>query len=181
MAKIGDKLKRLRLRRHLSTRELASRSGISHSTISLIERDKISPSVDTLQAVLDALGSRLAEFLSEIREAGASPFYLSEELPEIGNPDNISYRIIGLNHPHRSIQILKETYAIGADSGEMLTHVAQEGGYIMSGEVELTVGATTRVLRKGDGYYFDSRELHRFRNVGAQKAEIFSAISPPSY
>ncbi|WP_417729138.1 cupin domain-containing protein [Roseovarius sp.] len=39
----------------------------------------------------------------------------------------------------------------------------------------------TRVLNPGDGYYFDSRELHRFRNVGSTKAEIISAISPPSY
>lgn len=181
MAKIGDNLRQLRLRRHLSTRELANRSGISHSTISLIERDKISPTIDTLQAVLDALGSRLAEFLSGIREASAGPFYHADDLPEIGNPDNISYRIIGLNHPYRSIQFLKETYAIGADSGEMLTHVAQEGGYVMSGEIELTIGEAQRILKKGDGYYFDSREFHRFRNVGSTKAEIISAISPPSY
>ncbi|RKT27718.1 XRE family transcriptional regulator [Roseovarius halotolerans] len=181
MAKIGTNLKHLRHRRHLSTRELANRSGVSHATISLIERDKISPTIDTLQAVLDALGSRLSEFLSGIREGGTSPFYLADELPEIGNPENISYKIIGLNHPYRSIQFLRETYSIGADSGEMLTHVAQEAGYIMSGEVELTVGQATRVLKKGDGYYFDSREFHRFRNVGTTKAEIVSAISPPSY
>ena len=181
MAKIGSNLKRLRLRRHLSTRELANRSGISHSTISLIERDRISPSIDTLQAVLDALGSRLAEFLSGVREGGASPFYPADDLPEIGNPANISYKIIGLNHPYRSFQFLNETYAVGADSGEMFAHVAQEAGYVMSGHIEVTVGQTTRVLEKGDGYYFDSREFHRFRNVGSTKAEIISAISPPSY
>lgn len=181
MAKIGANLKRLRLRRHLSTRELASRSGVSHSTVSLIERDQISPTVDTLQAVLDALGSRLSEFLSGVREGGASPFYRAAELPEIGNPDSISYKIIGLDHPFRSIQFLQESYSVGADSGEMLTHVAQEAGFVLAGEVEVTVGQATRVLTPGDGYYFDSREFHRFRNVGSTKAEIISAISPPSY
>ena len=181
MAKIGENLRRSQIAPPSQTRELASRSGISHSTISLIERDRVSPSIDTLQAVLDALGSRLVEFLSGIREAGAGPFYLAGDLPEIGNPENISYQIIGLNHPYRSIQFLKETYAIGADSGEMLTHVAQEGGYIMSGEIELTVCERKRVLKRGDGYYFDSRKFHRFRNVGPTKAEIISAISPPSY
>ncbi len=181
MPRIGESMKRLRLRRHLSTRELAARSGISHSTISLIERDRISPTLDTLQAVLDALGSRLSEFLGTIREGGVSPFYLADDMPEIGNPDNISYRIIGLDHPHRSIQFLCETYCVGADSGEMLTHIAQETGYVVSGQIELTVGDATRVLNKGDGYYFDSREFHRFRNVGSTKAEIVSAITPPSY
>ncbi|MFD1797369.1 cupin domain-containing protein [Paracoccus aurantiacus] len=51
----------------------------------------------------------------------------------------------------------------------------------MSGRVEVTVGQQTRELRAGDGYYFDSREPHRFRNTGTGTAEIVSAISPPSY
>ena len=181
LAKIGSNLKQLRLRRHLSTRELASRSGVSHSTISLIERDKISPTVDTLQAVLDALGSRLSEFLSSISEGASSPFYRADDMPEIGNPESISYKIIGLNHPYRSIQFLHETYAVGADSGEMLTHVAQEAGYVMSGQIEVTVGHETRILERGDGYYFDSQSFHRFRNVGRTTAKIISAISPPTY
>lgn len=44
-------------------RELAARSGISPSAISLIERDRMSPSVDTLAAVLAALGSTMASLL----------------------------------------------------------------------------------------------------------------------
>lgn len=181
MPKIGNQLKALRQRRHLSTRELAARSGVSHTTISLIERDRISPTIDTLQAVLDALGSRLSEFLGGLTEGSGSPFYPADELPEIGNPESISYQLIGLNHPYRTFQFLKETYAIGADSGELLSHIAQEAGYVVSGTVEVTVGSQTRILKKGDGYYFDSREQHRFRNTGNSVAQIVSAISPPSY
>ena len=40
MALIGVHLKELRSRRKLTVRELATRSGISHASISLIERDK---------------------------------------------------------------------------------------------------------------------------------------------
>lgn len=60
--KIGDRLRELRSRRKLSVRAVALRSGISHSSISLIERDLISPSLDTLHAVLDALGTTLSGF-----------------------------------------------------------------------------------------------------------------------
>lgn len=181
MAKIGEPLRALRLRRQLSTRELALRSGVAHTTVSLIERNRISPTIDTLQAILDALGSRLSEFLGSVTEGGGNPFYPAADLPEIGNPDTISYRLIGLDHPYRSIQFLKETYAVGADTGQMLSHVAQEAGYVLSGAVEVTVGARSRVLNRGDAYYFDSREPHRFRNAGDGPAEIISAISPPSY
>ncbi|WBU55721.1 cupin domain-containing protein [Paracoccus sediminicola] len=181
MAKIGYALKSLRLRRQLSMRELALRSGVSHTTISMMERDAISPTIDTLQAVLDALGSRLAEFLGGVRQGAGSPFYPAEDMPEIGNPDTISYRLIGLNHPYRSFQFLRESYAVGADTGEMLSHVAQEAGYVVKGRVEVTVGDARRALRAGDGYYFDSRAPHGFRNIGDEPAEVISAISPPSY
>lgn len=181
MARVGNDLQALRLRRQLSMRELALRSGVSHTTISLIERDAISPSIDTLQAILDALGSRLAEFLGGLSGGAGSPFYPAREQPEIGNPERISYRLIGLGHPYRSFQFLRETYAPGADSGDMLSHVAQEAGCVTSGRIEVTVGGQARLLGPGDGYYFDSREPHRFRNAGQGPAEIVSAISPPSY
>ena len=43
MAQIGTKLRALRARRGLGMRELAARSGVSPSAISLIERDRMSP------------------------------------------------------------------------------------------------------------------------------------------
>ncbi len=64
MPRIGTKLHELRRRRSLSVREVAKRSGVSHSAISLIERDRMSPSVDTLSAILEAMGSTLTGFFS---------------------------------------------------------------------------------------------------------------------
>jgi mannose-6-phosphate isomerase-like protein (cupin superfamily) len=52
---------------------------------------------------------------------------------------------------------------------------------VLKGEVELTVGSVSRRLATGDGYYFDSRELHRFRNVADEPSEILSAVTPPTY
>ena len=181
MAKIGARLKSLRTRRQLSIRVLSARSGVSHSTISLIERDRISPSLDTLGAILDALGSTLVGFLADEPRGTQTPFYRGPDLPEIGNERGISYRIIGINHPNRRLQMLKESYQPRAGTGETLSHEAQEAGIVLSGQIELTVGDRRAVLGAGDGYYFDSLENHRFRNVGEEVAEIISAVTPPSY
>ena len=62
----------------------------------------------------------------------------------------------------------------------MLQHDGQEGGLVIRGEVEVTVGSNIQVLRAGDAYYFDSREPHRFRNVGREEAQIVSASTPPT-
>lgn len=181
MSRIGNRLTDLRNRRQLSIRLLAVRSGVSHSTISLIERDRISPTIDTLAAILDALGTTLAGFLSESDATQVTPFYRADDLPEIGRSDGISYKIIGLNYPSRRLQVLKESYRPGADTGGGLMHSAEEAGYVIAGRIEVTVGEQTMILGPGDAYYFDSRQSHRFRNVGDTEAEIVSAITPPSY
>jgi len=182
MPKIGSKLHELRRRRNLGVRELAARSCISHSTISLIERDKMSPSIDTLSAVLEALGTTMPGFFSDLQSTlPYSPFYTAADLAEIGNVDTISYRVIGLDHPNRQLLMLHERYAPGADTGEGFSHAAQEAGMVLSGMVEVTVGDKKRVLKPGDGYYFDSRLPHRFRNVDDGQSEILSAITPPTY
>ncbi|MEZ0167997.1 cupin domain-containing protein [Microvirga sp. TS319] len=182
MPKIGARLLELRRRRGLSVRELALRSGISHSSISLIERDRMSPSVDTLSAILDALGTTLTGFFAEMNAAAPySPFYPASEWVEIGKAQTISYRMLGVNQPNRQILMLHETYAVGADSGVPYSHSAQEAGMVVRGAVEVTVGDQSKVLGEGDGYYFDSRVPHRFRNVSGGTSTIISAVTPPTY
>lgn len=182
MPRIGLHIKQLRNRRKLTVRELAARSGISHATISLIERERTSPSIDTLSAMLDALGTTLVGFFGDLPQSVPySPFYSNQELVEIGAADTVSYRMLGINHPNRQLLMLRETYQLDADTGVAFSHTAQEAGFVLCGELELTVGAASRVLREGDGYYFDSQLPHRFRNVGRTPAEIISAVTPPTY
>ena len=182
MPRIGLHIKQLRNRRKLTVRELASRSGISHATISLIERDRTSPSLDTLSAMLDALGTTLVGFFEDVPQSVPySPFYANEDLIEIGDAEAVSYRMLGMNHPNRQILMLSETYQIDADTGEAFSHKAQEAGFVLSGELEVSVGKESKVLRRGDGYYFDSQLPHRFRNVGKTAAQVISAVTPPTY
>jgi len=70
----------------------------------------------------------------------------------------------------------------GSDTGEaMLAHDGEEGGVIVAGQVEVTVGDRVRVLNAGEAYYFESRTPHRFRNVGSEPAIIVSASTPPTF
>jgi hypothetical protein len=78
----------------------------------------MSPSIDTLSAILDALGTTLTGFFSDLQSSVPyTPFYAASDLVEIGKIDAISYRVIGMNYPNRSLLMLHETYAVGADTG----------------------------------------------------------------
>lgn len=182
MPKIGVRLKALRTRRNLTVRELAARSGIAHSTISLIERDRISPSVDTLAAIVDTLGATLTAFFGIPNSSLAHPpFYGVDDLVEIGSTSQISLRVVGMNFPERDMLVMTETYQPGAVSSIALSHKAQEAGFVLKGAVKVTVGAEARVLTEGEAYYFDSRVPHSFENVSSEESQIISAVSPPNY
>ena len=182
MAKIGVRLRELRRRRQLTVRELSARAGLSHSTISLIERDHISPSVDSLAAVLDALGTTLSTFFANlVSETPYRVFHMAADMVEIGDTATISYKMVGADRPDRHLLLLHEAYVPSADTGDVFSHSAQEAGIVILGRIELTVGGQTEVLTAGDGYYFDSSQPHRFRNPGPGRAEIISAVTPPTY
>lgn len=178
---IGERLRAIRALHGLSQRALARRAGVTNGIISMIEQNRSSPSVATLKKILDGFPMSLAEFFAVGRPVQERMFYLASELVEIGG-GRISYRQVGENLGTRAMQILHERLGPGADTGpELFHHDAEEGGVVIRGSVELTIGSDTRVLRAGDAYYFDSRIPHRFRNTGSDTCEIVSACTPPSF
>ena len=91
-------------------------------------------------------------------------------------------RLAILDQDSRKLQILKERYEPGADTGRVpLSHEGEEGGIVLSGRLEVTVDAERRILGPGDAYSFDSRRPHRFRCVGPNACEVVSACTPPTF
>lgn len=177
---LGARLRTVRGLYGLSQRELARRAGLTHATISLIETERVSPSVSSLKKVLDGIPLSLADFFTLDVSERRRIFYAADELPDMGSGD-VTFALLGADRPDRAMTILRETYAAGADTGEeMLSHSGEEGGIVVRGEIELTVAGQTRRLGPGDGYYFESRLPHRFRNPGDTPCEIISANAPPS-
>lgn len=179
---LGSRLRAARKARGLSQRELAKRAGVTNSTISLIEQDRVSPSVSSLKKVLDGLPLTMAEFFTEdLGDDQTAVIYRRDTQPNMGQGD-IAYFLVGAGRPERTLEIMREVYQPGADTGEeMIRHEGEEGGVVISGQLELTVGAGVYELGAGDGYYFDCRQPHRFRNTGETELTIVSANSPPNF
>lgn len=187
---IGGRLRAMREARGLSQRDLAGRAGLTNGAISLIEQNKSSPSVASLKRLLDAIPMTLSEFFAEVEER-TSPkyFYTRDEYVELSPQEigfgnaaaRVSLRQLGDAQRH-SLQVLHETYPPGADTGpELLSHESEEAGIVIAGIIEVTVADQVRVLNPGDGYLFDSRLPHRFRNIGDAPCVVVSACTPPSF
>ncbi|CQR71060.1 HTH-type transcriptional regulator PuuR [Sporomusa ovata DSM 2662] len=65
MSKIGYRLRDLRLQKKLTMKEVAEIAGIAQSSLSYIENGNNSPSIETLETILMALGITMGEFFSE--------------------------------------------------------------------------------------------------------------------
>ena len=178
-AGVGARLRYLREIHGLSQRELARRSGINHGTIGCIEKESISPSVGSLRKILDSFPMTLSEFFALDPESETKVFFANGELMEVGG-GGISLKQVGHNLKGRPLQVLLEHYAVGATTAQQpYSHEGDEGGVVIKGRIEVTVGGSTRVLGPGDGYLFSSRVPHRFRNVGDEEAVVVSANTPP--
>lgn len=182
---LGARLRQVRQAAGLSQRELARRAGVTNGTVSLIEQNRNSPSVSSLRRVLQGIPMQLSEFFSQSVPEPTRITFRPDELIEIANEIShkgtsaISFQQVG-DATKYGLQILRETYPPGADTGRsMLQHTSNEGGIVVQGRIELTVGSDKHVLGVGESYLFDSRIPHRFRNPFDETCLIISACTPP--
>ena len=58
-------------------------------------------------------------------------------------------------------------------------HPEEQMGYILSGEIELVIGADRMECSGGDGYLIPGGVLHSFRVLSKQPVELLEVFSPP--
>jgi transcriptional regulator with XRE-family HTH domain/quercetin dioxygenase-like cupin family protein len=75
--------------------------------------------------------------------------------------------------PGSHVDFLLITYAPGGSSssnGRLMRHPGREYGYLVQGELTVTLGFDEHLLRPGDAVCFESSTPHRYRNDGEQPA-----------
>ena len=58
-------------------------------------------------------------------------------------------------------------------------HPQEQIGFILSGEIRITIGQQQEILSKGDGYYIPSNLQHGFEVVSNDPAVFIEVFSPP--
>jgi len=180
-ADVGKRLKAVRQASGVSQRELARRAGVTNSTISGIEQNRVSPSVDNLKKVLDGIPISLIDFFTMELEKQEKIFYGKDELVEMSD-GTMSMRLVAATRKDRRLRVLHETYPPHSGTSEkMIVHKGEEAGIVVRGRLEVIVGSESRVLEVGEAYYINMEVPHRFRNPFDEECEMISAATPPSF
>lgn len=178
--KIGEKIKRMRLRLGLTQEELADRTELTKGFISQLERDITSPSIATLEDILAALGSNACDFFRET--ADEKTVYTAEEMfikedPELGS--TVCWLVP--NAQKNIMEPILVTLLPGGKTYEDDPHEGEEFGYVLSGAVVLHSGENRFKLKKGDSFYFHPSGKHYLENTSRTEAKLIWLSTPPSF
>ena len=177
---MGERLALLRRSLGLSQRRAAELSGLTHGAICMIEQNKVSPSVASLQKLLCVYELPLSRFFAEEEARAPSVVIKAEQLIELGS-QGVSMKLVHNGNNRRQLGFMLETYAPGTDTGGQVKHLGEEVGTVLEGSVILTVAGQTYPLSAGDSYVIDTGEPHSFSNPSGQTCRIVSAHTPANF
>jgi len=80
---VGQRLLLVRKIYGLTQRELARRAGVTNGAISLIEQNRVSPSISSIKKILDGIPMSIAEFFTLDLVTSDEVFFRNDELPDI--------------------------------------------------------------------------------------------------
>jgi transcriptional regulator with XRE-family HTH domain len=183
VSRIGPRLREHRELLGLSLRELARRVGVSPSLISQIERDKVNPSVSTLNNVVRELGIGMGDLFSDgahapLARAGAGPLVSADERAVIRLASGVTWERL-TPAPDPRVEFLRVVYDVGSEScpeDSLMRHGGIEYGYVTGGRLGVQVGFDRYDLRPGDAISFDSSSPHRLWTIGDEPAEAIWVV-----
>jgi transcriptional regulator with XRE-family HTH domain len=180
---LGQEIRALRKARRFTLATVAQASGLSVGYLSLLERDRSTPSINALHAISRALGVTVSWFF----EAGAVPeterdlVVRSTRRRRLDYAPGISDELLSPSLAG-SLELLLSRFQPGAASGDAAyAHDGEEAGVVLRGRLELWVDGKLLLLEAGDSFGFSSALPHRYRNPGTEEAVVIWAITPPSY
>ena len=170
---VGETLKGLRASKSMSLRLLSQKSGISANAISLIERNKTSPTVTTLMAIAKAFNMRVQDFFSG-HDRDAKDFVICRS---VGAQAGAPIEALAPNLKQQNLHPVLVRLAPDEKFREDLCfHPGDEFVYCLSGEVECEVGGEKIRLVQGDAVTYKAEMPHRINNLapaGSQALVVF--------
>ena len=167
-AETGRKLRALRLRAHLSMRELARQAGVAVSYVSNLESGRVSATLATLRKLLVALGSDLGPFFSAEQSTAEGLVFRRQQMQATSDAGRSYTFILPSRRDIRFTMLDEELFA--GENPEFETLEGDLAGYVLSGELLLELqGEKPQILHAGDAFYVPAGTPARGR-CGAGKS-----------
>ena len=153
-------------------------AGVSPNSISLIERDEISPSVATLQNLATALSIRMSYFFED--DAERTILHIKAEMRSAINSQGVTIESTGGRIHNQEMEPFLIQLAPQMSSGErQVVHTGHEVVYCLDGKFEYLIDGKSYQIEKGDFLLFEANLPHLWRNPFGDPAEFLLILQTP--
>jgi transcriptional regulator with XRE-family HTH domain len=173
--RIGERIKRLRLKKSMGLVELGRHTGLSASFLSQLETGRVVPTLRNLARIAMVFSKDLSYFFDTEPHSLFRVHKKKERvrLPQTGVDDPTYYfESLGYMVPDRQLDPYYAEFVPLKKATDVRPHVhpGYEFLYLLDGELEIRHSDKTYALEAGDGVYFDASTPHSYRCAGKTPA-----------
>ena len=171
--RIGERIKRLRLKKSMGLVELGRHTGLSASFLSQLETGRVVPTLRNLARIAMVFSKDLSYFFESEPQAMFRVHRRKDRvrLPQTG-VENPSYFFESLGYmvPDRHMDPYFAEFIPCQQPPKAHMHPGFEFLYVLDGELDLQHGENHCTLEPGDAVYFDSATAHSYVCHGTKAA-----------
>jgi transcriptional regulator with XRE-family HTH domain len=193
--RIGERIRRLRLKKSMGLVDLGRHTGLSASFLSQLETGRVVPTLRNLSRIAMVFSKDLSYFFENENSSILRIHRKSERvrMPQTGvEIPSYYFESMGYMVPDRAMDPYFAEFLPCVEEAEPRTHMHAgfEFLYVMQGELLLHHGSQTAQLAAGDAVYFESGTPHSYTCAGtepcsaiivtAQQTMTLAQAHPPS-
>jgi transcriptional regulator with XRE-family HTH domain len=180
---IGKKIRSLRKKRGMTLAQLADKSTVALATLSRIENNKMTGTLESHINIARALGVSLSELLSNvgIQEKSIDILPEKEHSDVFVHSDKSSYEMLTTKVLDKKMMpVLLKIYPGGKTHPEEAKPGTEKFLFILEGSLEIHVADKKYTIDSGDTLYFEASTTHYYKNIGKGLARALCVITPPA-
>lgn len=179
---LGNAIKKMRMERQLTIKEVAERAHVTSSLLSQIENNKANPSINSLMAIAKALHVPIGSFFDDEKpDPTFDPVVRADTRKVLKTQSGVTFYLLTPELKNHSIEFIYNVYEKGGSTGEMYTHEGEECGLVLEGRLEVTSEENTYILEAGDSIVLDSTKPHKLTNIYDGQTIAIWVDSPASW
>jgi len=180
--RFGEKLRTVRERKGYTLKVVAQAAGVSESLVSQIERNRVSPAIDTLLSLADALEIDLEYLFEEYRRERPVRVIQANERRHV-KESGIVYEEVARPVEGDGAHAIEAYYITVPEGNETQRgsygHLGREFGIVTEGECELHYETKVYHLKQGDSISFSATAPHTLVNTGGGTFKALWVVTPP--
>ncbi len=180
MTTLGERIRGLRAERGLQQRQLAEKAELTPSMVSQIESGRLTPSLNTLRRLADALGVTIPS-LFDGQPVGSLVVSRAKDYPVVSFDGNREqWAVLGAGLFQGKIRAVVSSLpprARGVATDKVIIKPGQmKLFYVLEGRVALQYNGERHVLDTGDSALLDGGLPHGWENLGPRRARALWVI-----